>query len=476
MTTRPIIEYAAHTSKPTWFVAVLLVGCITHGTTWYWSLDTTRPNRVTQDAAEYIALGRNLSTTGALNLPTGDRAKRMPVFPMLVAGVHRVTGDARLEAGVLTMQTVLSFATTLILALTAWRVAGPVAGAMAGLSSALYGPFIYLQTLCLTEPLLIFILSLVVLLFVRRTNALAIGILLAIASLTRANAAILVLPFLVEVLLQSAPWKRRLTQCVSLVLPTALCLTLWGMRNAREVGAFTLSTTGGLNFYLGHNPDYAADPGLGRADYGVFDRLRAEGRSEIEADRQLTRAGSAWAADHPGDVVANLWRKLATYHSSTLHKSAPTLVLLMFASVAFQLRSSARRGTRSDRTKRFYKIAWLGTAVTLLAWLIILQVTLKPWINPTYLVPIGLMAIVLLPRNTGLRRLFIGLYLTELFVGLAFIPLVRLRWTVDGQLIVAVAIIVSRLCEWLMCPPAPWAAPWPGARQKWKRTATGSTT
>lgn len=453
MATRPSNETAARTSRPTWLVAVLLVGCITHGATWYWSIDTSSPNRATQDAAEYLALGRSLSTTGSLTLPTGDRAKRMPVFPMLVAAVHRVTGDARLEAGVLTMQAMLSLGTTLILALTAHRIAGSIAGILAGLSSALYGPFIYLQTLCLTEPLLIFILSLAVLLFARKTNALGIGVLLAIASLTRANAAILIIPFLAEVLLHSTPWRRRATQALVLVLPTALCLTFWGMRNAREVAAFTLSTTGGLNFYLGHNPDYSADPGLGRADYGVFDRLRTEGRSEIEADRQLTRAGRAWAADHPGEVVANLWRKLATYHSSTLHRSAPTLVLLMFAAVAFQLRSSAQRDALSDRAKRFYRIAWLGTAVTLLAWLIILQVTLKPWINPTYLVPIGLMAVVLLPRDTGLRRLFIGLYLVELFVGLAFIPLVRLRWTVDGLLIIATAVVVSRFCEWLKLPP-----------------------
>lgn len=438
-----------------WFIAVLLVACLTHGATWYWSRDASSSDRITHDAAEYLALGHSLSTTGSLSLPTGDRAKRMPAFPALVAVVHRITGDTALVSGVLTIQAALSLGTTLILALTAHRIAGSIAGVLAGLSSALYGPFIYLQTLCLTEPLLIFILSLAVLLFARKTNALAIGILLALASLTRANAAILIIPFLAEVLLHSTPWKRRATQALVLVLPTALCLTLWGMRNAREVAAFTLSTTGGLNFYLGHNPDYATDPGLGRADYGVFDRLRVEGRSEIEADRQLTRAGKAWAADHPGEVIANLWRKLATYHSSTLHRSAPTLVLLMFAAVAFQLRSSARRGALSDRAKRFYRIAWLGTAVTLLAWLIILQVTLKPWINPTYLVPIGLMAVVLLPRDTGLRRLFIGLYLVELFVGLAFIPLVRLRWTVDGLLISATAVVVSRLCEWLITTSPP---------------------
>ncbi|MBI5765594.1 MAG: glycosyltransferase family 39 protein [Planctomycetes bacterium] len=449
MKTRPINEPAARTSRSTWFVVVLLVACTTHGTTWYWSLDATTPNRVTQDAAEYLALGRSLSAAGSLTLPTGDRAKRMPVFPMLVAAVHRVTGDAGLESGVLTMQAVLSLCTTLTLALTAWRIAGPVAGTMAGLSSATYGSFIYLQTLCLTEPLLIFLLSLAVLLFVRRTNALTIGVLLAIASLTRANAAILILPFVAESILESAPWKRRTIRGIALVLPAALCLTFWGMRNVHKVGAFTLSTTGGLNFYLGHNPDYATDPGLGRADYGVFDRLRAEGRSEIEADRQLTRAGKAWAADHPGEVVTNLWRKLATYHSSTLHKSAPTLVLLMFFAVAVQLRSSARRGTLSDRAKRLYGIAWLGAAVTLLAWLIILQVTLKPWINPTYLVPIGLIAVVLLPRATGVRRLFIGLYVAEMLVGLAFIPLVRLRWTVDGLLIIAVSVVIARFSHWL---------------------------
>ncbi|MEK6643996.1 MAG: glycosyltransferase family 39 protein [Planctomycetota bacterium] len=488
----PVTDHAAKPRHPThepapsrswlrkWFIAVLFVGCITHGAALAWIRSPASP-----DAAEYLELGRSLSVNGELVLPTGDRAKRMPAYPALVAIVQRLPGDANLERGMLVVQAVLALCTTLMLATIARHLASPLAGVVAGLTSAFYGPFVYLQTLCLTETLLIFLFTTALLIYARRIRCadhlahrlrhvdhLIIGLLLAIAALTRANAAILIIPFIIDVLLKPESWTRRLKHALALSLPTILCLTLWGLRNSREIGAFTLSTTGGLNFYLGHNPDYAADPGLGRADYTVFDRLRAQGRSEIEANRQLTRAAKAWAADHPGEVAMNLLRKLAVYHSSTLKESAPTLVLILFATIVIACRpktlvaptnvaptisrcipeGTERPPNGTLRPRRIYNLARLACAITALCWLILLQVTLLPWINPTYLVPIGLLAMLFLPRAHGLRRLFISLYLAELVVALAFIPLVRLRWTIDGLLIIAIAVAVARLCEWLKSP------------------------
>jgi len=411
------------------------------------------------DAAEYLALGRSLSASGELVLPTGERAKRMPLYPALVAAVHRAAGDERVERAVQAVQTVLAVASTILIALIARRLADARAGLVAGVISAIYGPFWYLQTLCLTETLIIFLLSAALLLYVEWITAgarggvvllVATGLLLAAAALTRANAAILVVPFVVDAFWRARSWRLRVVCAAALILPTLISVTAWGVRNQRQTGAFTLSTTGGLNFYLGHNPQYAADPGLGHADYGRFDRLRAEtGRSEVEVDRMLTAEGASFAKSHPIETFVDTFRKLIVYHSSTIAVSAPSLLLICLGAVSLAGPVSLRN--QLDRRRRLVATAAvLGFGLTALVWAAVVLQTYRLWANPTHLVPLGLVALVFLRTPLRVRGLFFGIYLVELAIGLIFIPIVRLRWTVDGLVIIVLAVGVSNVCRWLL--------------------------
>lgn len=416
----------------------------------------TITNSPSPDAQEYLALGKSLATAGELVLPTGEKAKRMPLYPALIAAVYRFSGEDHLERSVLALQCMLAVASTLFIALTARQICDPRAGLIAGLVSALYAPFLYLQSLCLTETPLIFFLSLAVLIYVRwisgvvvwrRSALFATSMLFAFAALTRANAVILLAPVAMDAALRAAGWRDRLGRILTLLLPTILCLSAWGWRNQREIGALTLSTTGGLNFYLGHNAGYAEDPGLGRADYAVFDWLGAQGHGEVEADRLLFEKGMAFARENPGATVVNTLRKLIVYHRAGVTDSAPSLVLIGFAAIVLAGRRS--RAGPASRQRLVIGIVQIGLTITAVFWLLIFLGTNRPWTNPSHLVPIGLCALMLLRSQPRVRGLFIGLYAAEMLTALAFIPLARLRWTVDGLLIIAVAVGVSNVCRWL---------------------------
>lgn len=414
------------------------------------------------DEREYVTLGIHLAETGELRLPTGEVAKRMPLYPAMVAAVYKWQGRDVWLNGVLLIQTVLAWCTILVIALTAERLADGRAGWIAGTIAALYSPFRFLQMSFLTETLLVFLLSLALLLYVatclharsstgRAAGLAGVSILLGLCVLTRANALLFILPFAVDTAWRQGAKMRRVGRVLVILLPALCCACGWAARNNSELGAPTLSTSGGLNLYLGHNARYAAQPGLGGdTDYGAFDRLRTdEGLSELEADRRLYRRGVQFILAHPGETIVNTGRKLLVWLRPSVTMSAPTLPLLVLGLVAFH-------GRRRPRTKaltgwrRFVYLAALAACVPCaIYWVVTLKATSQPWTSPLYVVPIGLFALILLRCRLDVRGLLVGLFASQLAVAVVFIPLARLRWVVDGILIVAIAVGLSGLCGWL---------------------------
>ena len=435
----------------TWLALVAVFAAGVHGLAYVYMRSPASP-----DAAEYVALGKSLATRGELVLPTGERAKRMPAYPWLISLFYHGQSDEKLENQVLAAQWLLAVAVSILLAVISWRLADLRAGILAGMTSALYAPHLYLQTLCLSETLLIFFLVIALasyLFFLTLENPakwaalILAGIALAAAAITRANAAVLALPFALDAALRHGPPKIRSLQALILLLPAALALMGWGMRNKREIGDFKISTIGGLNFYLGHNEHYAHDPGLANADYAAFDRLRREtGAPEIEIDRMLFSRGKQFAGEHPREELINVFRKIAIYHTSTTTTAAPSLLVLLLGMIVWTGRRTVSHPPVQRTFLQTTRIALLGTGII---WIAVFWQTLRPWINPPLLVPLGIVSMILLKTRLQVRLLFIALYLSELLVAISFIPLERLRWTVDFLLILSIAVALSRICRWL---------------------------
>ena len=237
-------------------------------------------------------------------------ATRPPLYPLFLAAVYRVAGDAR--SPVACAQALMGATVSLFALGIARRLSGPRAGTVAGLLVACYPGLIVYTGLIMSENLFIFLFTGALWLLARdRAPApgtyAAAGALLGLACLTR-SVLVGFIP-LVAIWL----WLRGERRGGALCLVSALVvLAPWTARNCLCYRQFVpLDTYGGYNFLIGNNPD-----ANGRQELPVLDRLgetywkewrldRGDGaHPEIivchEGSAAGYRAGIRFIAAHPG--------------------------------------------------------------------------------------------------------------------------------------------------------------------------------
>ncbi len=461
---------------PSWLVGLVLLAVVWHGAIGFLAPD----HELTPDEAEYLALAESLAAGEGFVLPTGDYAKRMPLYPWLLSHLRGEQEFSEWRSTIDLVQSGMAAWGTIAWACCAGLLAGRRAGILAGLIAALYGPFAFLQTQYLTETLTIALLATALAIYLayavadgrtRNTRTMAlvgVSLLIGLATLARANMLVALFPFAIDFALRRR-LNGRFVGALALLLPAGLMLASWAYRNDQQVGKFTLSTIGGLNFYLGNNPDYAADAGVASADYQRFDRLRADGLSEVEADRALYAEAWSFIRNQPSTALANVGRKLVTFITPTTQRFGPVLFVLVTVLPAYVLWLRRKRTVDAPNPSKTAPIlargVWIATALAL-AWLIYwvyAQLSAQaaagagvgmppPYIAPHYLLPLGALALVLSRFEFQTRRLLVGIFLAQLAVALIFIPLSRIRWTVDGVLIIALAVGVVQFCDYLRQP------------------------
>ncbi len=484
---------AAPPSKPVerWLIFVFLFAALTHGT---WAFVHPDPGAATpqssvdandgDDAAappaepravrgrspderEYVELAISLAEQGELRLPTGDVAKRAPLYPAMLSLIYQTQPRDYWHNAIILLQAFLAWCNTIGIAYIAFKLRNSTAGVLAGIISALYAPFLYLETLYLTETLVIslFISSILIHIFVvlaegsamRRTAGMAgVSILVGLMALARADAVLLIIPFALHATFSTSRRHERAARIAAALVPVVLIAGAWCWRNQNEIGRFTLSTTAGLNLHLGNNPDYAKNPGLAHADYAAFDRLRAEGLSEVEADRRLFEMGRRFIFEHTGESAMNGLRKIRVWFTPTIESFGPLLLVIAGGFICISAwRDPRRRGEGPNRNVE----RWLATAALALAAAayvvhVATSTRILPFVSPTHVLALGLPSLVLMRSRPPVRGLFIGIFLTQMAVAVTFIPISRLRWTMDALLIIALAVAVSRVCTRLN-PGAP---------------------
>jgi hypothetical protein len=460
-----------------WLVCVAVFAACVQGGYYFLRPDTPR----SPDEQEYAALAVSLAEEGRLVLPqgptsegraqTGDVAKRMPLYPALLSLIYRTQLPTLWINAALMMQTFLAWCNTLLVALIAAHLADARAGALAGILAALYAPLLFLQMSVLTETVVIFLLLSAILLYLSaglhvRSAACLAGLagvsgLLGLAALTRANALVLIVPFAVDAALRKSGAARRAARVAIVIVPALACAVGWGIRNQRAVGAFTLSTTGGLNFYLGHSAAFADNAGLDHADYNIAARLRAADPDLTEAgvDRLLFNRGLVFARENPGTTATNCLRKLGVWLRPLIPSSGPMTPMLALAFIAVVGWRRFRQGQLRHKRLAVYRIALYGAPLLAIYWLF--QITAfvlldipgvpapLPLATPLYVLSLGIPALLFLRSEPRSRGLFAGLIASQLLVAMVFIPLVRIRWTIDALLIIAIAVGISNLARWL---------------------------
>ena len=129
------------------------------------------------------------------------------------------------------------------------------------------------------------------------------GVLIGLATLTRPTGLVLAIPLGVAVAGRS---PRRPAAALALVVAMALTIAPWTVRNAVEMHAFIPVSDFIGSWVAGtYNDQARADkehPGSSQTFVaGEFDDL--DGVPEVERQRELTRRGLEYAADHPGYVA-----------------------------------------------------------------------------------------------------------------------------------------------------------------------------
>ncbi len=269
------------------------------------------------DAADYDRLAVSLAQHGTFPSSTfapGPTAFRPPLFPIALAAVYKVVGvgstATRWEAGRL-LEAGLGAITVVLIGLIALRLWGRRVALVSSAIAAVYPPLVLVGSSLMTESLFIPLVLVAVLSALKARDsapgwrwAVASGVLIGLAALTRGNGIAIALPLGFLVWSRRPRWSRH-AFATPLILLAAAVLTLvpWTIRNAGVFGEFVPITTetgyataGTFNSFTAHRSDYPAlwvppvtdvqkvlktNPGLNEAR--ISDRLNTLARQYVEA-------------------------------------------------------------------------------------------------------------------------------------------------------------------------------------------------
>jgi 4-amino-4-deoxy-L-arabinose transferase-like glycosyltransferase len=225
---------------------------------------------------------------------------RHPARPGALAAAHR-----RWRAGRL-LNALLGAVAVGLVGLLGVELFSPAVGVAAAALTAVAAPLAVIGLALLGEPLFI-VLELAALLAAvryRRTRglrwAVAAGCLAGLATLTRANGAVLLLPLLLAA--WPRPGRRALLAPAALVCAFALTIAPWTVRNAVELHAFVpVSTELGQTLAGTYNATAPANRFLWRGPHKLprADRVAAARRDEAARSAALTRLALRYIRAHP---------------------------------------------------------------------------------------------------------------------------------------------------------------------------------
>ncbi len=259
-------------------------------------------------------------------------------------------------------QALLGAAGCWLLARVAMKAGTAAEGYAAGFLAAVYGPFIYYDTMVM-KTFLATVLSLACFLFlyrsagVERRALILSGLFLGLTSLVRDNF-ILMFPFLILGILPWLPRPRRrptLRAAAWLLAGTAMVVLPVTARNLVVGGELSLLTAGGGEvFYIGNNPEadgryrppcipvqgkpqcVRADPKYEHDDFRqIAGALTGKTLTPMQSSRFWLRQGLAFVWDQPGAYLLLLTKKLGIFLRDT--EIADNYDYGMFRRVSFLL-------------------------------------------------------------------------------------------------------------------------------------------
>lgn len=271
------------------------------------------PAPLAGDAVQYRLYADSVATKGIFEGPGGDRASRMPGYPLFLAAIEKLAGPS--TRAVQWAQCLLGALTCVFIYLWALKLLRPRWALACGLAAAGYYDLIAPSSWVLTEALYSCLLagSLCVLAqdeLPLRRRALLGGLGLGLTYLVRPE----VLPFCVLILAGAPFLLKGFTRRGAVLALAGLlsCSALWVGRNALVFRRFVpVSTIGKFSLYLGLRLPLNQQ-GLGLPPVHVA----PEGLTELERDQDYLRAYRELKAQIPWPrrLKAYLFSLLTVYY------------------------------------------------------------------------------------------------------------------------------------------------------------------
>lgn len=270
------------------------------------------------DAADYH--GRAMLVMRGEGL--GERVfYKAPAYPFLLGQLYRLTGP-RIEVAY-TLQMLGGVLSTVLVADLGLLWFGTAAGLLAGLLLALYAPLAYFenQALMASPALTASVLATWILVRWRSTwSDLAAGAVLGLAVQLVPLNVTLVGALVAWLLFGKGPGLAALRRVVLVLVPVALALLPTLHHNRLGSGQLVpISVNGGINFFIGNNPDYdttvAIRPGLRWEE--LTKRFGAQ-EDPIAWDRRFYQAAREFIREHPGDYAKLVFKKLILFWNARI--------------------------------------------------------------------------------------------------------------------------------------------------------------
>lgn len=265
-----------------------------------------------QDEIEYVAIAQSLYHGNGFSVDGTPTAYRAPAYPTFVAAVFTAFGES-----VVPVRIIQAFADTLsclFIFLIAKRFfSGTTPYIAASLYAIFPGNALYVSLL-FSESIFTTLLLAIIFFYTKESlrNSFSwkimIGTLLAILTLLRQNAPILLFAFIVWEVIRFYSWKTMWRRNILIVLSSFLFLFPWIIRNKIQFDHFSLTSNGGINFWIGHNQS-----ANGSYKYLTHNNPLERVSGEFERSALGYKEGMDFLLHHPTEEVKLLFLKFAHF-------------------------------------------------------------------------------------------------------------------------------------------------------------------
>ncbi len=265
-----------------------------------------------QDEKDYFAIAQSLCHNNSFSINGATTAYRAPFYPAFVAIIFSIFGES-----VIPVRIIQAFADTLtciFIFLICKRFFSEMTAYLAILLYSFFpGNSLYVSLLM--SEILFTTLFLFAILLCSKDNVehtpltkILLGVVIAILTLIRQNAAILIVIFLIWDIFRFRSFKITIKNNALVLISFIMLLTPWLIRNKIQFDHFSITSNGGVNFWIGHN-----QLSNGSFKYINLDNPLESVPGEFERSALGYKEGINFLYQHPKEEVKLLFLKFAHF-------------------------------------------------------------------------------------------------------------------------------------------------------------------